>query len=106
MWHPVVNEGEQKQDISYRDNEMKFRYTVMQFRVTGGKPGRNGTILLSEHARVWSARRFTVVSEDMTGKVLVCGNEWNQSSLLSDVIIDKGSAVKNSVSVLYTNRSA
>ena len=27
--YPVVNESEQKQIVSYRDNEMKLRYTVM-----------------------------------------------------------------------------
>ena len=75
--HPVVNEGEQKQDISYRDNAnsgvIMEENALHRDERSSNTRSRNGTILLSEHARM--ARFVHDCVLRFTGKVLLCGTD-------------------------------
>ena len=76
MSHPVVNEGEQQQDIFYRNNANSgviIEQPDALHRDEGSSDTRNGTILLSEHAR--AARSYHDCVMAFTGKVLLCGTD-------------------------------
>jgi len=75
--HPVVNEGEQKQDVFYRDNANSsvIREENALHRNAGSSDRWNGTLLgfLSEHARVARNTHGCVKNEPPV--VVRCGKD-------------------------------